>query len=115
MEYTAGTADGFAHAQTFAQEPEPNHAHVLVRRRQGVRTETLHEHPSDRVVVGNIPNYIVDSISVGGSVTLTPHEIARNLVRMAPFHPFQLRFNTIPPQYFGYVPQLLDRQSYVNG
>ena len=59
---------------------------------------TLHEHPSDRVVVGNIPNYIVDCISVGGSVTLTPHEfieMARNLVRMAPFHPFQLRFNTI--------------------
>ena len=77
----------------------------------------LFTHPSDRVIVCNILNYIVDCISVGGSVMLTPHkfvEIARNLVRMAPFHPFQLCFNTIP-QYFGYVSQLLDRQSYVNG
>ena len=70
-----------------------------------------------QVVVCNIPNYIVDCISVGGSVMLTPHEfveIAWNLVRMAPFHPFQLCFNMIP-QYFVYVPQLLDRQSYANG
>ena len=38
-------------------------------------TLQINEHSSDKVVVCNIPNYIVDCISVGGSVTLTPHEV----------------------------------------
>ena len=38
-------------------------------------TLQINEHSSDKVVVCNIPNYIVDCIPVGGSVTLTPHEV----------------------------------------